>query len=72
MEAQRGADDIRVMVCFPESERRSLGDLEQVRIRTQDGVEVAFSRVARAELSPRTLGISLKTLYNRLHACGEL
>ncbi|MFK7976845.1 MAG: efflux RND transporter permease subunit, partial [Halioglobus sp.] len=48
---QRGADDIRVMVRFPADERRSLGDLEAMRIRTADGTEVPFSSVASASLS---------------------
>ncbi|MDH5171577.1 MAG: efflux RND transporter permease subunit [Gammaproteobacteria bacterium] len=48
---QRGKDDIRVMVRFPEDERRSLGDLESMRIRTADGAEVPFSSVARATLA---------------------
>ena len=43
---QRGTEDIRVMVRYPEDERRSLGDLEDMRIRTPDGVEVPFSAVA--------------------------
>lgn len=47
---QRGKDDIRVMVRFPEDERRSLGDLEAMRIRTKDGTEVPFSSVAQAKL----------------------
>ena len=48
---QRGKDDIRVMVRYPEDERRSLGDLEAMRIRTNDGTEVPFSSVARATLA---------------------
>jgi multidrug efflux pump subunit AcrB len=48
---QRGKDDIRVMVRFPEHERRSLGDLESMRIRTSEGIEVPFSSVARASLA---------------------
>ena len=44
---QRGRDDIRVMVRYPADERRSLGDLENMRIRTPDGGEVPFSQVAR-------------------------
>ncbi|KAA1188170.1 efflux RND transporter permease subunit [Pseudohalioglobus sediminis] len=47
---QRGKDDIRVMVRYPEDQRRSLGDLEAMRIRTADGTEVPFSSVARARL----------------------
>jgi len=46
---QRGRDDVRVMVRYPEQERRSLGDLEQMRIRTPAGAEVPFSRVAEVE-----------------------
>ncbi|MEE9282316.1 MAG: efflux RND transporter permease subunit [Myxococcota bacterium] len=47
---QRGRDDVRVMVRYPQAERRSLGDLEDMRIRTADGTEVPFASVARAEL----------------------
>jgi multidrug efflux pump subunit AcrB len=46
---QRGTEDIRVMVRYPEAERRSLGDLEDMRIRTPEGVEVPFSAVAEVE-----------------------
>ena len=43
---QRGRDDIRVMVRYPRGDRRSLGDLENMRIRTPNGGEVPFSQVA--------------------------
>jgi multidrug efflux pump subunit AcrB len=45
---QRGRDDVRVMVRYPEAQRRSLADLENMRIRSADGAEVPFSGVARA------------------------
>ena len=48
---QRGRDDVRVMVRYPEAERRSLGSLEDMRIRTRDGVEVPFSAVAEAKVT---------------------
>ena len=47
---QRGQDDVRVMVRYPESERRSIGSLEEMRIRTRDGIEVPFSAVAEARV----------------------
>ena len=47
---QRGRDDVRVMVRFPEQERRSLGNLEDMYIRTPDGKEVPFHSVAQFEL----------------------
>ena len=46
---QRGRDDIRVMVRYPAERRRSLGDLESMRIRTPDGGEVPFAYVAAVE-----------------------
>ncbi len=46
---QRGRDDIRVMVRYPADQRRSLGNLENMRIRTPTGGEVPFSQVAEVE-----------------------
>ncbi len=46
---QRGRDDLRVMVRYPQDARRSLADLESLRIRTPNGGEVPFYTVARAE-----------------------
>jgi multidrug efflux pump subunit AcrB len=48
---QRERDDIRVMVRYPEAERGSLGDLENLRIRTPDGGEVPFYAVATASMA---------------------
>jgi multidrug efflux pump subunit AcrB len=47
---QRGRDDVRVMVRYPIEERRSLGNLESMRLRAPDGTEVPFTTVARADL----------------------
>ncbi|MCJ7555291.1 MAG: efflux RND transporter permease subunit, partial [Gammaproteobacteria bacterium] len=45
---QRGRDEVRVFVRYPESERRNLQTLENMRIRTPAGAEVPFSEVAQA------------------------
>lgn len=47
---QRGRDDVKVMIRYPEAERRSLGDLDNIRIRTPNGGEVPFGEVATATL----------------------
>jgi multidrug efflux pump subunit AcrB len=47
---QRGRDEVKVMVRYPEDERRSLADVENMWIRTPDGLEVPFSEVATVEL----------------------
>ena len=43
---QRDTDDIRVMVRYPEAERQSLGNLEDLMIRTPSGAEVPFLSIA--------------------------
>ncbi|GBE03136.1 MAG TPA: efflux RND transporter permease subunit [Nitrospirae bacterium] len=46
---QRGRNEIKVMVRYPEDERMSLSDLESMRIRTPGGIEVPFSQAASVE-----------------------
>ena len=62
---QRGRDDIRVMVRYPADERRSLDDLERMRIRTADAGEVPFGYVATVETGR---GVSSITRVNRNRA----
>jgi len=47
---QRDQDEVKVMVLYPESERKSLGHVEEMRIRTPDGFEVPFSQVAEVSM----------------------
>ncbi len=47
---QRGRDDLRVMVRYPKNERKSIQDLESMRIRTTSGKELPFSHVAEATI----------------------
>ena len=47
---QRGSSEVRVMVRYPRSERRSIGNLENMWIRLPDGRELPFSAVADYEL----------------------
>jgi len=47
---QRGRDDVRVMVRYPESERQNVGDIERMRVRTPTGAQVAFSHVAEVSI----------------------
>ncbi|MYE49106.1 MAG: hypothetical protein F4X96_06705 [Gammaproteobacteria bacterium] len=43
---QRGRDDVRLMVRYPEEQRRSLDSLFSLRVRTPEGGEVPFATVA--------------------------
>lgn len=46
---QRGRDEVKVMVRYPEEERLSVQNLSEMKIRTKDGVEVPFTEVASAD-----------------------
>ncbi len=47
---QRGRDDVRVMVRYPEHQRRSMDSLYRMRIRATGGAQVPFTNVADAEI----------------------
>jgi multidrug efflux pump subunit AcrB len=49
---QRGRDDIRVKVRYPESERQRLSDIQRIMIRTADGSEVPLLSVADVTFAP--------------------
>jgi multidrug efflux pump subunit AcrB len=69
---QRGRDDVRVMLRYPEAERRSLGFLEQMRIRTQDGTEVPFGAVAEARLGRGYATIRRSDRMRVVNVIGEI
>ena len=45
---QRGKNEIKVMVRYPEEDRTSINNLESMRIRNNNGDEIPFSSVATA------------------------
>ena len=47
---QRDKDEVKVLVLYPESERESLTNAEDMRIRTPSGQEVPFSEVAEIDM----------------------
>ncbi len=47
---QRDKDEVKVKVRFPENERKSLGSVEEMRIRTPNGEEVPFTQVAEVNM----------------------
>jgi multidrug efflux pump subunit AcrB len=48
---QRDQDEVRVLVRYPERYRRSIGDVQNMRIRTPDGKEVPFGQVAQVHMA---------------------
>ncbi|MBS3808924.1 MAG: efflux RND transporter permease subunit [Desulfobacterales bacterium] len=47
---QRDKNEVKVLVRYPEEERRSLGNVEEMRIRTPGGSAVPFSQVAEVKM----------------------
>jgi len=47
---QRDQDEVKVLVRYPEAERRSLSYVEDMRIRASDGSEVPFNQVAQVRM----------------------
>jgi multidrug efflux pump subunit AcrB len=43
---QRGRNEVKVMVRYPRSQRRSLADIQSLRLRTPKGVEIPFAQAA--------------------------
>jgi len=48
----RGREDVKVMVRYPETERRSLANLQQMYIRTPSGAQIPFEEVAEYRIVP--------------------
>ncbi|GAB6063751.1 efflux RND transporter permease subunit [Deferrisoma palaeochoriense] len=51
LRVQRGRDEVKVMVRYPEAERRSLGNIESMWVRAPGGAAVPFSEVAEVVLT---------------------
>jgi len=49
MRLQRGRHEVKLMVRYPEAQRRSLSDLNRVRVRAGDGVERPLTELANIE-----------------------
>ncbi|WP_404399557.1 efflux RND transporter permease subunit [Idiomarina seosinensis] len=48
---QRGDEEIKVMVRYPEEQRQSVGNLQDMKLRTADGAEIPFTELADIEFA---------------------
>lgn len=53
----RNGEDVRVYVRYPQQDRRTLGSLENFRVRTPDGREIPLSQVADVAFAPGVTGL---------------
>ena len=69
---QRGRDDVKVMVRYPEAERLSISDLESMRIRTPGGDELPFREVASVVRKRGVESIQRLDRRRSIHVRGSL
>ena len=68
----RDGQDVRVMVRYPSADRSSLATLENMRIRTADGREVALNAVAEASFEPSYKRIERRDRKRSARISGEI
>lgn len=69
---QRGQNELKVMVRYPLSERRSVADLENMRIRTPGGDEVPFNSVAEVSFGEAYSSISRQNRKRSLTVSADI
>jgi multidrug efflux pump subunit AcrB len=69
---QRGRDDIRIKVRYSNDERSSLGNLQNIRIRTPEGHEVPFHAVAFSEFGAGPASIDRTDGQRRIKVTAQL
>jgi len=69
---QRGRDEVKVFVRYPEKERKSIADLENMKIRTADGSEVPFSQVATASFGRSNSTIQRTNLQRAIRITADV
>ncbi len=62
---QRGRDEVKVMVRYPEADREKLDTLRDMRVRSADGTAIPFSIVADTEFGESLAAIE-RADYNRI------
>ena len=69
---QRGRDDVKVMVRYPEQGRRSLLDLAELRVRTAAGDEIPIAEVAEVRSGRAASTINRVNRKRALRVSGEV
>ncbi len=65
MRLQRGRHEVKLMVCYPREDRRSLANFDEIRIRTADGDDYPITELADIEV---VRGFTTITRRNQLRA----
>lgn len=66
---QRGSDEVKIMVRYPAQERKYISDIDNIMIRTGEGVEVPFNVVAETRFNE---GVSQIDRLDRFRAASVI
>lgn len=69
---QRGKNEVEVFVRYPRSERASIADLHNIKIRTPEGAEVPFSEVATATFGRANASIKRKDQQRSIQITADI
>lgn len=69
---QRGRDEVKVMVRYPESERQSINNLTAMKIRAADGTEIPFTSVASFEYGASAASIQRAERRRAIKVTGDI
>lgn len=68
----RGREEVKVMVRYPDSDRRSLGALDDLRIRRADGGEIPFSVAADVEWDRGLSSIQRADMQRKINVTADV
>ena len=69
---QRGRDEVKVMVRYPESERQSINNLTAMKIRAADGTEIPFTSVASFDYGASAASIQRAERRRAIKVTGDI
>ena len=69
---QRGRDEVKVMVRYPESERQSINNLTAMKIRAADGTEIPFTSVASFDYGSSAASIQRAERRRAIKVTGDI
>ena len=69
---QRGRDEVKIMVRYPESDRKSISDLEKMMINTPTGSTIPVRQIARLEIGQGLASIQRKDRKRSINVTADV
>ena len=69
---QRGRDEVKIVVRYPESDRQSISDLEKMMINTPNGSTIPVRQIARLEIGEGLASIQRKDRKRSINVTADV